>query len=123
MTVFHPGPCKCGVVWSGGDTKIIYCHQHKLTEEARADALTLQSWVKENGCTPSMMKSRCDILQGQLNEALGALGYAVPADTPDPPRYKCGLCESRNFESQGPGSLEYEIEQEKRSRPYKGYQP
>ena len=62
-------------------------------------------------------------LNGLLNEALGALGYSVPSDTPCPPRYQCGICASRNVERHGPGSREYEIEQAKRAQPYKGYQP
>ena len=38
-------------------------------------------------------QARAAAAEQQLNEALGALGYPVPGDTPQG-RYKCGLCEA-----------------------------
>ena len=46
-------------------------------------------------------------LEQELNEALGALGYPVPGDTPNP-RYQCGLCGPKDAEI---GRLKHEISQ------------
>jgi hypothetical protein len=40
------------------------------------------------------LKAQLWQVEEALDEALGALGYPVPADTPSPGRYKCGLCEA-----------------------------
>jgi hypothetical protein len=40
------------------------------------------------------MKADARVLQGERDEALGALGYSVPGETPQG-RYKCGICEAR----------------------------
>ena len=49
------------------------------------------------------LKAQLWQVEEALDEALGALGYPVPADTPSPGRYKCGLCEAATLAAQDAG--------------------
>ena len=117
MTTFIPGPCECEISGFGSSTKIHYCTQHRLTEEARGDALVLQSWMKENGCTPSMKSSECDSLKNDkkvLQQRIVELEWRIQA-------LEKHINQSETVPR--PGTLEYEIEQSKRQQPYRGYKP
>jgi len=94
--------------------------QYPCAEDCWANAVENAIDDYERSEPPALVKCQmeCSRLQGLLNEALGALGYSVPNDTPCPPRYKCGLCEARNMENRGPGTLEYEIDQVRRAHSY-----
>ena len=49
------------------------------------------------------LKAQLWQVEEALDEALGALGYPVPADTPSPGRYKCGLCEAATLAAKDAG--------------------
>jgi len=49
------------------------------------------------------LKAQLWQVEEALDEALGALGYPVPADTPSPGRYKCGLCEAATLAAKDTG--------------------
>lgn len=57
----------------------------------------VQCWRDANETLQAQIRQ----VGAQLNEALGVLGYPVPADTASPGRYKCGLCEARAALSAG----------------------
>jgi DNA repair exonuclease SbcCD ATPase subunit len=55
------------------------------------------------------LKAQLWQVEEALDEALGALGYPVPADTPSPGRYKCGLCEAATLAAQDVGKVSTSI--------------
>jgi hypothetical protein len=61
-----------------------------LTEHNRIVANTITALDAER----TMFEQQLAQMTQERDEALGCLGYPVPASTPTP-RYKCGLCEAR----------------------------
>lgn len=113
MTSFVPGPCQCAITGYGPSMRIVYCREHKLPDETRGDAIVLQAWMKENGCTPSMKTSECESLKNKnkmLQERVEELEWRIKAL-------------EKHIDVPRPGSLEYEIEQARRAKPYEGYKP
>ena len=67
------------------------------------EGLSCSEWLMRTATAERQvneLKAQLWQVEEALDEALGALGYPVPADTPSPGRYKCGLCEAATLAAQ-----------------------